>query len=177
MPKLILALAFSLIEAFIILPVHLASKKVLSKPKEGTIKHKFRTTFTNGINYVRDKIFGDTLLFIIKRYRAYVLMPLMFTVFIIIFSIGGLIKYTFFPEIKPDIVNVEIGFVPGTSKQITKDWLNEAERIIIESNQELIEETGDDLLKDYSILLGTSQNLGEAGFHTGMFTLTIDGEG
>jgi multidrug efflux pump subunit AcrB len=173
----ILALAFSLIEAFIILPVHLASKKVLSKPKEGTKKHKFRETFTNGINFVRDKIFGDTLNFILKRYRAYVLLPLLFTVFIVIFSTQGIIKYTFFPEIKPDIVNVEIGFVPGTARQITKDWLNEAERIIIEANQELAEETGDTLLKDYSILLGSSQNLGEAGFHTGMLTLTIDGEG
>jgi len=47
-----LALGFSLIEAFIILPVHLASTKVLSKPKEGTFGQKFRTTFTNGINYV-----------------------------------------------------------------------------------------------------------------------------
>jgi len=173
----ILALGFSLIEAFVILPVHLASKKVLSKPKENTVRHKFRSTFNNGISYFRDYVFGDTLKFILKRYRAYVLLPLLFTVFIIVFSFQKVIKYTFFPEIKPDVVNVEIGFIPGTAKHITKDWLNEAEKIIIESNQELIEETGDDLLKDYSILLGSSQNLGEAGFHTGMFTLTIDGEG
>jgi len=172
-----LALGFSLIEAFIILPVHLASTKVLSKPKEGTRSQKFRNTFTNGINYVRDKVFGDTLEFVMKRYKAYVMLPLLFTVFIIVFSFQKVINYTFFPEIKPDVVNVEIGFVPGTPKHITKTWLNEAERLVIEANQELIEETGDDLLKDYSILLGYSQNLGETGFHTGMMNLTIDGEG
>jgi len=172
-----LALGFSLIEAFIILPVHLASTKVLSKPKKGSRSQKFRDTFTNGINYVRDYIFGDTLDFIIKRYKAYVMLPLLFTVFIVIFSFQKVINYTFFPEIKPDVVNVEIGFVPGTPKHITKQWLNEAERIVIESNQELIAETGDDLLKDYSILLGSSRNLEEVGFHTGMMTLTIDGEG
>ena len=177
-----LALGFSLIEAFIILPVHLASKKVLSKPQEDTFRKKFRDTFTNGINYVRDKIFGDTLEFIVSRYRSYVLLPLLFTLFIIVFSFGikghlKLINYTFFPEIKPDVVNVEVGFVPGTARGITKQWLNDAERIIIDANQELAAETGDTLLKDYSILLGSSQNLGEAGFHTGMLTLTIDGEG
>lgn len=178
-----LALGFSLIEAFIILPVHLASKKVLSKPVKGTKREKYRSIFTNGINYVRDKVFGETLDFVIKRYRAYVLLPLLFTAFIILFSfgVGGdrlkYINYTFFPEIKPDVVNVEVGFVPGTARQITKQWLNDAEQIIIDANLELASETGDTLLKDYSILLGTSQNLGEAGFHTGMLTLTIDGEG
>jgi multidrug efflux pump subunit AcrB len=178
----ILALAFSLIEAFIILPVHLASKKVLSKPTEGTTRYKFRSTFTKLINFLRDDVFGDTLQFVLKRYRAFVLLPLIFTCFVFFFSMESdtrerKINYTFFPEIKPDRISVEVAFVPGTSKQITKKWLKEAEQMIIESNQELIEETGDTLLDDYSVVLGSSQSLGEAGFHTGMFNITIDGEG
>src|SRR5690606_39261389 len=88
----ILALSFSLIEAFIVLPVHLASQKVLSKPKEGSRRQKFRNIFDNGISYFRDKIYGDVLFFIMKRYRAYVLLPLLFVFFIIIFSNKGLIN-------------------------------------------------------------------------------------
>ncbi|MGV6862381.1 MAG: efflux RND transporter permease subunit [Putridiphycobacter sp.] len=175
----IFALSFSLVEAFIILPVHLASKKILSKPKVGTFSEKFRTIFTNGINYFKDKIYGDTLVFVLKRYKAYVLLPLIFTGFIIFFSVkeNRLINYTFFPEIKPDQVFVEATFQPGTSKNITKEWLKQAEQIIIESNQELAAETGDTLLKDYSVLSGMAMGLGEVGDHTGSLTLTIDGEG
>lgn len=173
----IVALGFSLIEAFVILPVHLASESVLARSKEGTLRHRFRTKLNNGVAYVRDKIFADTLMFVIKRYRLYVVLPLVFTIFIILFSRIGIINYTFFPEIKPDRVQVEVAFKPGTAKEVTKSWVNEAEKIIIETNQEVIALTGDTLLEDYSITIGQSLSLGEAGFHTAMFSMTIDGEG
>jgi multidrug efflux pump subunit AcrB len=175
----IFALSFSLIEAFIILPVHLASQKVLSKPKEGTARKKFRDFFNNGITYFNNFIYGDTLHFVLKRYKAYVILPLVFVFFIVFFSMKDhrLINYTFFPEIKPDKVLVEVAFTPGTSKKVTKQWLKQAEQIVVESNQELAKETGDTLLKDYSILLGMAMGLGEVGDHTAMMTLTIDGEG
>lgn len=173
----ILALAFSLIEAFVILPVHLASEKVLSRAKKGSTRHKIRSRITNTVEYLRDKVFYEVLEFVVGRYRAYVMLPLLFTIFIIIFSIQGIISYTFFPEIKPDVVNVEVAFKPGTSKEVTREWLLMAEDAIVEANQEVIDQTGDTLLQDYSMMLGASQSLGEAGSHTGMFTLTIDGEG
>lgn len=178
MPKVVmLALGFSLLEAFVILPVHLASKKVLSKPTEGTTRAKFRNTFNGWIDFLRDDVFGDAFKFILKRYRAYVLLPLIFVFTIIILSFNGNIKYTFFPDIKPDIVNVEVAFVPGTAKPITKKWLIQAEDIVLQTNQEIIDETGENLLKDHTVLLGASQGIGESGFHTGMINLTIDGEG
>lgn len=173
----ILALGFSLIEAFIILPVHLASKKVLSQSKTGTFRHKIRSRIFRATEYLREKIFYDILLVVMKRYRAYVLLPLIFTIFIILFSTKGMINYTFFPEIKPDRITLEIAFEQGTGKDITKEWLNKAEIMVIEANQELAAATGDTLLSDYSILLGASQSIGEAGFHTGAITMIIDGEG
>ena len=173
----ILALGFSLIEAFIILPVHLASKKVLSKSKEGTFRFKVRSRIFGATEYLREKIFQDVLMVVMKRYRAYVLLPLIFTIFIILFSFKGMINYTFFPEIKPDRITLEIAFEQGTGKDITKAWLNEAELKVLEANQELAAATGDTLLSEYSILLGASQSIGEAGFHTGAITMIIDGEG
>jgi multidrug efflux pump subunit AcrB len=171
-----LALGFSVIEGFITLPVHMASAKVLSKPKEGTRSAKFRNVLNGIIELLRDKLFSDVQQFIAKRYRAYVLLPLLFTIFIIIFSARGIINYTFFPEIKPEIINVEVAFVPGTSKEITKSWLLQAEKAILTSNQELIDLYGDTLMTQYTMTVGMSQSLGENGFHTGMFTLTIEGE-
>jgi multidrug efflux pump subunit AcrB len=175
----IFALSFSLIEAFIILPVHLASKKVLSKPQEGTLRKKFRDFFNNGITKFNNLVFGDALKFVLKRYKAYVLLPLIFTGFIVYFSVkeDRLINYTFFPEIKPDKVFVEVSFTPGTSKNITRAWLKQTEQIITEANLELAKETGDTLLEDYSVLLGMAMSLGEVGNHAGMLTLSIDGEG
>ncbi len=173
----IIALGFSLIEAFIILPVHLASAKVLSKTKEGTPRHKIRNRITRATDYLRDKIFADVLTFVMKRYRAYVMLPLIFTFAVIIFSFSKLIDFTFFPEIKPDRVTLEIAFEQGTGKEITKEWLITAERMVLEANEELATATGDTLLSEYSIILGVTQSIGETGFHAGSINMVIDGEG
>lgn len=173
----ITALGFSLIEAFIILPVHLASVKVLSKTKPGTTRFKVRNFITRTTDYLREKIFADVLVFVTKRYRAYVLLPLVFTIFVILFSVKGLINYTFFPEIKPDRIALEIAFEQGTGKEITREWLLKAERMVIEANNELAAATGDTLLSEYSILLGVTRSIGETGFHAGSISMVIDGEG
>ena len=49
--------------------------------------------------------------------------------------------------------------------------------MIMDANIELAEKTGDTLLSEYSIMLGTTQSIGESGFHAGSITLVIDGEG
>lgn len=173
----IIALAFSLVEAFIILPVHLASTKVLAKTKPGTTRYRIRNKITAATDYLRDQIFADVLLFTTKRYRAYVLLPLIFTIFIIIFSFKGVIGYTFFPEIKPDRISLEIAFEQGTGKEITRNWLTTAEKMVVAANAELAEDTGDTLLAEYSIMLGITQSIGETGFHAGSINMIIDGEG
>ena len=173
----IIALAFSLIEAFIILPVHLASAKVLSKTKKGTVRFKVRNKITQATDYLKDKVFADVLEYVTNRYRAWVLLPLLFTIFVIGFSFSGLINFTFFPEIKPDRISLEIAFEQGTGKDITREWLSKAEKMVIEANMELAAETGDTLLSEYSIMLGVTQSIGEAGFHTGSINMVIDGEG
>lgn len=178
MPKVvIIALSFSLLEAFVVLPVHLASKKVLSQAKEGTVRYKIRSRIGSAISYLKDKIFMEVLDFVMKRYRAYVLLPLLFTFFVIFFSVKGLIGFTFFPEIKPDRIFLEIAFEQGTGKEITRAWLLEAEQSILEANQELAAATGDTLLSEYSVNLGSAFNIGESGFHCGSVTMVIDGEG
>jgi multidrug efflux pump subunit AcrB len=172
-----LALGFSLIEAFIILPVHLASKKVLSRGRVGTPRYKVRNKLNQMTDFLKNKVYEDIFRFLIVRYRAYVLLPLIFTFAIIIFSMSGLINFTFFPEIKPDRISLEIAFQQGTGKEITRHWLNQAEKLVLEANQELAAATGDTLLSEYSILLGATQNIGETGFHTGGITMMIEGEG
>lgn len=173
----IIALGFSLIEAFIILPVHLASAKVLSKTTQGTTRYKIRNKITQATEFLRNKVFEDVLVFVMKRYRAYVLLPLIFTGFVIFFSFSGIINFTFFPEIKPDRVSLEIAFEQGTGKEITREWLSKAEKMVIEANNELAAETGDTLLSEYSVMLGMTQSIGETGFHTGAINMVIDGEG
>jgi multidrug efflux pump subunit AcrB len=173
----IIALGFSLLEAFIILPVHLASAKILSKPEPGSTRHNVRGKITQATEYLRIKIYTEVLEFIMGRYRAYVLLPLFFTFAVIMLSLNGLIGFTFFPEIKPDRVLLEIAFEQGTGKEVTKEWLLKAEKMIMDANLELAEKTGDTLLSEYSIMLGTTQSIGESGFHAGSITLVIDGEG
>ncbi len=173
----IIALGFSLIEAFIILPVHLASAKVLSKTKPGTKRFKIRNKITQATDYLKDKVFLDILDFLTVRFRAYVLLPLVFTIFVIVFSFKGFIGYTFFPEIKPDRIALEIAFEQGTGKKITREWLATAEKMVVQANTELAAATGDTLLSEYSIMLGVTQSIGETGFHAGSISMVIDGEG
>ena len=49
--------------------------------------------------------------------------------------------------------------------------------MVLDANEELAAATGDTLLSEYSVMLGTAQSIGETGFHTGMITMIIDGEG
>lgn len=172
----IVSLSFSLIEAFLVLPSHLSHGYIL-RTKEAIGQSKtIRQRLDSGIAYVRDRIYGRLLKWIIK-WRIYVVfIPL--ALFIITFGLfgGGLIKATFFPVVPFDFFNVDVAFTPGSGESQTLEYLDKFEKAIWEVNEELMEEqkpimsrrndTTDIVQYTFSIL-GNSFDGVENGAHAG----------
>jgi multidrug efflux pump subunit AcrB len=168
----ILALSFSLIEAFLILPAHLSSRSVLKESNVG----RFRKAINKFVAYMRDDVYRSLLDLTIKYYRIAVFFPLIFVVFVVYLLKIGLIHTTFFPSIPFDDFTVEIAYKPGEPIEKTEEFLSYAEAQIKIVQQELNEKYGWDLISYVSKNVGTTRNLGESGTHCGSITVSLDVE-
>jgi multidrug efflux pump subunit AcrB len=232
----IACLVFSLVEAFLILPAHLAHKNILQEntkpsfsawkglafvgmgiliviiggwlfpqnsPSFGTILFPFTLFilgailclkgFSNsplelwirggadkGIKYVRDNWFKESVLMILgtkrKWYRASFFLPLIFTITSFALLIKGTISATFFPNIPPDFFSVEAAYNPGDNKAQTQQFIDVATKILLEENERIALENGDSMMTYFSSTIGFTQNLGQAGNHTGALNVFVDVE-
>ena len=171
----IMALSFSLIEAFLILPTHLASEKVLKKGKGG-LGSKIRTFFNKVIITLRDDYYGLMLKWLVKHPRYSIFIPFIFMITVVALLVTGVIRNTFFPAIPFDDFNVEIAFSPGDREDITEAYLLNFYEKIWEVNDEIYEEIGDSVITYVSITVGASGQLGEIGGHAGSVRISLDVE-
>lgn len=180
----IACLAFSLVEAFLVLPSHISSESVLSNRKRDSLGSRifngFRGGMEKGINYLKYKVYGRILTFIINwKYVAASLVLLIFMATAGLLQ-GGLIKSTFFPPIAFDQIDLGIAFKPGTGEAIVEKYLIDFESKIMEVNEDLKKEFNDssDFITSTLRLVGTIPNNPENGSHTGgVITLMRNLEG
>ncbi len=165
--SVIACLLFSLIEAFLILPSHLASKKIL-KPNDS----KFRKSLNNGVNSVK-KGYGRLLEKILKRHRLHVWGPMGFIFLIVVLFNFGWIRWTFFPSIPFDSIIVEFTYQPGERETRTENFLWYCDSVVGEYNQELIKKYNDTIITYKSISVGSTENLGEYGSHVGSIRISV----
>ena len=165
--SVIACLLFSLIEAFLILPSHLASKKIL-KPNDS----KFRNFLNKGVKYVRDG-YGRVLEKMLKRHRLHVWGPMGFIFLIVVLFNFGWIRWTFFPSIPFDSILVEFTYQPGERENKTENFLWYCDSIVEQYNQELIERYNDTIITYKSISVGNTENLGEFGSHVGSIRISV----
>lgn len=129
----ILTLAFSLLEAFIILPAHIAHSKVLT-PNQKT--YRFNIWGDKMMNYMKDKIYMPSLRWALK-YK-----PISFAILIALFMItigamkGGVIKGTFFPAIASDRINVNLTMPQGVNPKETDSIISMVEAAAWEVSNE-----------------------------------------
>ncbi|MFT6881657.1 MAG: multidrug efflux pump subunit AcrB [Marinoscillum sp.] len=171
----IFSLTFSLLEAFFILPAHLANKSVLKVRKEDTRGFKIRRMLNKGIDYVKNDIYGKLLMYSMQ-YRAISLSIL--AAFIIIISgllAGGQIKSTFFPQIPFNSFNVNISFKPGEREQKVEAYLQRFNDAIWKVNADLKEEFSSekDIVSYTFTNVGFSGD-GESGSHAGSVNVMYD---
>ncbi len=174
----IASLAFSLIEAFFVLPAHLGTPHVLRSKKRANRIRKF---MDRGIMYVRKNVYGRALQFTM-RYRL-ISMAFLLGLFPLIFGLvaGGIIKSTFFPNIPFSGFSVNLVLKAGTPEKKTEQLIQRIERQVWELNEELKEKyPGEEDFVDYTFGgLGNTSDGSESGGHAGsvqVFHRDLDGD-
>ncbi len=168
-------LLFSLIEAFLILPSHLASKHMLSETKVGWYK-KMRNSINRGIEKVTNW-YGNIITKIVGTFWGWTYIPLIFIIIIITLFANGTIKSTFFPNIPFDKLNLEVAFKPGEREMQTEQFMNKCLEDIWAVNNAHFEKTGEKLVTDCFMAVGYTESLGESGGHAGKIDIMLDMEG
>jgi len=165
----IFSLGFSLLEAFFVLPAHLASKSVLSAKKENTRSYKIRSKINSVIDWMRYKLYGTVLKYTMK-YRV-ISVCFIFSLFIITAGLfqGGFIKATFFPQIPFNSFNVNLAFKPGERESKVEAYLEKFDNAIWQVNEDLKGEidTEDDIVNYTFGFIGGTGDGSESGSHAG----------
>ncbi len=171
----IASLVFSLIEAFLILPNHLAHSKGLHPHQDDSSMRKRIEKFIDFLTY---KLYAPTLKFTLKYKWIVLSTPIALVLITVGLLRGGIIGVTFFPFIDGDTLPVNISLVPGRQEATTDSLLRRIENAAWEVNEELKAEREDGL----DVVIGIQRETGtndfrETGSHTGKVTLQlIDGE-
>ncbi|MDH5367238.1 MAG: efflux RND transporter permease subunit [Cyclobacteriaceae bacterium] len=164
----VFSLAFSLLEAFFVLPAHLASKSVLSVKKTDTRSYKIRGAINKVIDFMRYNIYGNALKFTLK-YRV-ISICVILGLFIIVGGLfgGGFIKATFFPQIPFNSFNINVAFKPGEREAKVEKYLERFENAVWAANDDFKEEleTEDDII-NYTFGSVGNNRLGDNGSHAG----------
>jgi multidrug efflux pump subunit AcrB len=169
----IVSLGVSLFEAFFVLPAHLGTPKVLRRStKKG---QRIRKAFERFIDFLRYRIYGNVLRVIIRYKYVMIFAPVFLIMITIGLFSGGFIKYTFFPAIEFDQIQIELAYKPGSGEKRTMETLNMIEDKVWQVNAELMEEYNDtNTFVNYSFVgLGTAFNGTEIGAHAGNLFITM----
>lgn len=169
----IISLTVSLFEAYFVLPAHLGNPKVL---KRSTNKGQvIRKAFERFIDFFRYRIYGKVLKVVIQYKYVMIFAPVFFIMITVGLFGGGFIKYTFFPAIEFDQIQVELAYKPGSGEKRTMETLKMIEEKVWEVNAELMKEFNDTAsFVDYSFVgLGSAFNGTETGAHAGNLFITM----
>ncbi|MFN3917884.1 MAG: efflux RND transporter permease subunit [Flavobacteriales bacterium] len=171
----IACLIFSLIESFLVLPSHLASKKVLGHNPYAWYRN-LRRRIENGIASVRD-YYGWLIQGLLRYHRSMFFMPLVFIIIVIVLSATGIIRFTFFPNIPFDDIKLELAFKPGEVAKQTENELRDFESKIWALNDSIYRAKGDSIIKYMTLSVGNTESIAESGPHCGMLRISINIEG
>ncbi|MGB0391376.1 MAG: efflux RND transporter permease subunit [Salibacteraceae bacterium] len=135
----ILTLVISLFEALVILPSHMAHSKALTKDQKTYSFNKWADT---AMNFMRDKLYGPYLEFFMKHWWFGLAIPIAIFMLTIGSIGGGIIKFTFFPQIASDRVVVTLKMPQDTNEAITDSIITHIESIAWSLSDSLENEYG-----------------------------------
>jgi multidrug efflux pump subunit AcrB len=171
----IASLVFSLIEAFLILPAHLAHSKGLHHHAND---NRLRRRIERSIDYCTNRIYGPVLRLAMDYKWLTVITPAALVMITVGLLRGGVIQTTFFPEIDGDSLPISLSLTAGTQEYETNRHLARIEAVCRRVNEELVRERSD----GRDVILGIKREIGindfnEQGSHAGRLTLQLlDGE-
>ena len=120
----ILTLVVSLFEALIILPSHMAHSRALTPAQKTYSFNKWADTL---MSFMRDKLYGPYLEFFLKNKLLGFAIPISILILTIGSIGGGIIKFTFFPQMASDRVIVTLKMPQGTNETITDSIITDIE--------------------------------------------------
>ncbi|HKL08551.1 MAG TPA: efflux RND transporter permease subunit [Bacteroidales bacterium] len=166
----VLSLGFSLFEAFLVLPAHLSSNRILSRKSLEKKKTKgIKKYLERFIVWLRDDIYHFALHWLLKWRHIVIAIPIALFLITAGLLAGGHIKNTYFPMVDFDSFEVNIAFTPGDGEKQTKEYLRRFEKAIWEVNDEITAELGleEDVIERLITSLGNSFSGQEVGAHAG----------
>jgi len=172
---LILVLAVSLIEAFLILPHHLAhSLKHHTQDKPA----KFRLYFDNKLDSFRDNTLGPIIDQVI--HQRYWFIGSVVALFLISLGllVGGVLKFQPFPDIEGDTIEARLLLPQGTPLWYTEKivtQITEALEAVDKKFTPLQDKVGDkqqNIIKNVQVKFNTNRDSGESGAH--IATIIVD---
>jgi multidrug efflux pump subunit AcrB len=151
----ILTLLMSLIEAFLILPAHIAHSKAMEKGAKPNVLQRF-------MDKVMHVLVHQTYKPVIRFVIRHPYFPIAAVVAMLIASIGlirgGFVKTTFFPIVEQDFINVSLELPSGANEQRTMQSLDKIETAVRRVNDRYKEEYGRDVVLNVDRTLGPRTN-------------------
>jgi len=112
----IVTLLFSLVEALIILPAHVAHSRAMKPGKKSFILNKYADRF---MVWLRETFYIPMLRFGLNNPLFGIAIPISLFLVTIGSIQGGIIRTTFFPNITSDAVTINLSMPTGTNEAIT----------------------------------------------------------
>ena len=168
---LILTLSISLVEAFCILPNHLAhALQKLDREK----KSRFRSGFERLIEKIREKVLGPVVDWAVAwRYlfTGFVVCIFLATIGLLL---GGVLKTRAFPDIDGDVLQARILLTQGTPIERTEKVVGKVTDALERVNQAYapLQPAGQDLIQNVTVRFGQNIDALETGPHVA--TITAD---
>lgn len=146
-------LLISLIEAFLILPSHLAHSNAM---KDGGKTFAINRWADQAIAWLRDNIYAPVLRFFLNYKVFGYAIPIALFIITIGAIQGGIIRFTFFPNIASDQVSISLKMPQGTSETITDSLITKIENAVWASADTLnsLQSTDDPVIENTSRRLG-----------------------
>ncbi len=158
-------LAISLIEAFIILPAHLAHSRALDKEAKSFFINRWADS---AITWLRDTLYLPLLRFNLEFKIFGFAVPIALFIITIGAMKGGVIRFSFFPPIASDSINISLKMPQGTNENITDSLITHIEKTVWEVNESFTERQTDNL----QVIKNTIKRLGP-GSSNGSVTVNL----
>jgi len=157
-------LLISLVEAFLILPAHLAHSRALDRDSKPFILNIWAD---KAIGWIRDTLYVPVLRFVLNYQIFGFAIPIALLLLTVGAMQGGIIRFTFFPNVASDRVSISLKLPQGTSEEITDSLITVIENQAWEANEELKGQQTDSL----SVIENTVRRLGPGSANA---TLTLN---
>lgn len=167
---MLFVLAVSLIEAFLILPAHLHHSMAHGGGRPGRVQERVEA----GISWARERIVGRFADLCVQWRYLTVGSAIALLLLAVSMLAGGILKFSPFPELEGNVVQVRVLLPQGTPLARTEAVVARLDSTLATLNEELTPDQPDGLalVKNVAFQFNKNQDANEAGAHVA--TVTVD---